>query len=88
MVIFSGLLKREFMENLLRYINKLNLNERRKFEIEGGISIGYIRKAASTEQRLGAEYCIAIEKATNREVTCEEIRPDIDWKYIREKESA
>lgn len=76
------------MESILSYINKLTPEERRVFEEVGGISISYIRKAASTGQRLGAEYCIAIEKATNREVICEEIRPDIDWKYIREKESA
>lgn len=74
------------MEKLLRYINKLGRKERSQFEQSGGVSISYIRKASSTGQRLGAEYCIAIEKATNREVTCEEIRPDIDWEYIRKGE--
>lgn len=79
-------LKRDSMEKLLRYINKLTLSEREAFEGRG-ISISYIRKAKSAEQRLSAEYCIAIEKATNREITCEEIRPDIDWNYIRRKEA-
>ena len=74
------------METLINYINNLSPFERKQFERRGGVSISYIRKAASTGQRLGAEYCIAIEKATKRLVTCEQIRPDIDWEYIRQKE--
>ncbi len=74
------------MEKLLSYINRLDLKQRKSFEEHGGVSIRYIRKASSTGQRLSAEYCIAIEKATDREIKCEEIRPDIDWKYIRSLE--
>lgn len=33
--------------------------------------------------RVPAEHCPAIEKATNRAVTCEELRPDVDWAYLR-----
>ncbi|MDT4679101.1 transcriptional regulator, partial [Escherichia coli] len=29
------------------------------------------------------ERCPAIEKATGGAVTCEELRPDIDWAYLR-----
>lgn len=35
-------------------------------------------------QRVPAERCIAIEKATNRHVRCEDLRPDIDWAYLRD----
>lgn len=31
-----------------------------------------------------AERCPAIERATNREVRCEDLRPDVDWAYLRE----
>lgn len=27
--------------------------------------------------------CIDIEKATNGAVRCEELRPDVDWAYLR-----
>lgn len=31
-----------------------------------------------------ADYCPAIERATQGQVTCEELRPDVDWGYLRE----
>lgn len=30
-----------------------------------------------------AEYCPAIERATNGAVRCEDLRPDVDWAYLR-----
>lgn len=30
-----------------------------------------------------AEYCPAIEKVTERLVTCEQLRPSVDWEYVR-----
>lgn len=30
-----------------------------------------------------AERCPAIEKATNGAVRCEDLRPDVDWAYLR-----
>lgn len=30
-----------------------------------------------------AERCPEIEKATGGEVKCEELRPDVDWAYLR-----
>lgn len=31
-----------------------------------------------------AERCPQIERATGRRVTCEELRPDVDWAYLRQ----
>ena len=30
-----------------------------------------------------AEHCLSIEKATSGEVRCEDLRPDVDWAYLR-----
>lgn len=30
-----------------------------------------------------AERCLEIEKITEGAVTCEELRPDVDWAYLR-----
>ena len=34
--------------------------------------------------RVPAEYCPAIEKATQGAVRCEDLRPDVDWAYLRQ----
>lgn len=34
--------------------------------------------------RVPAEYCPAIEKATAGTVRCEDLRPDVDWAYLRQ----
>ncbi|MCW9733721.1 helix-turn-helix domain-containing protein [Avibacterium sp. 20-15] len=41
--------------------------------------------AVSKWQKSGvpAERCPEIEKLTNGQVTCEELRPDIDWSVLR-----
>ena len=35
-------------------------------------------------ERVPAEHCPAIERATLRKVRCEELRPDVDWACLRE----
>lgn len=34
-------------------------------------------------KQIPAERCPEIEKAVNGAVTCEELRPDVDWAYLR-----
>lgn len=34
-------------------------------------------------RRVPADWCIDIERATGGLVTCEELRPDVDWAYLR-----
>jgi DNA-binding transcriptional regulator YdaS (Cro superfamily) len=34
------------------------------------------------------ERCPAIELATNKAVTCEELRPDFDWRYLADRTPA
>jgi len=35
------------------------------------------------DKQVPAERCPAIERATGGAVTCEELRPDVDWQFIR-----
>ena len=37
----------------------------------------------SGERPIPAEQCPAIERATNGQVKCEELRPDVDWAVLR-----
>ncbi len=38
---------------------------------------------ASGTRRVPAERCPAIERATGGAVRCEDLRPDVDWAYLR-----
>ncbi|WP_421883231.1 helix-turn-helix domain-containing protein [Methylibium sp.] len=37
----------------------------------------------NTDRRVPAEYCPAIERATDGAVRCEELRPDVEWAVVR-----
>lgn len=69
------------MQSLIDHINRLNLDDRAAFEMDSGTSIGYLRKARTVGQLLGAELCVNIERATNGEITRRDLRPD-DWHRI------
>lgn len=38
-------------------------------------------------RRVPAEHCPAIEGAVNGAVTCEQLRPDVDWAVLRNSEA-
>lgn len=74
------------MANLLDYINSLDSDGRVQFSLRCGTTLGYLRKAVSVGQRLKAELCINIERESGGAVTCELLRPDVDWKVLRKSE--
>lgn len=60
----------------------------RAIEIIGGPAkvgrlFGISPQAVCKWQRIPAERCIDIERATGGLVTCEELRPDVDWGFLR-----
>ncbi|AFU18670.1 MULTISPECIES: transcriptional regulator [Actinobacillus] len=46
-----------------------------------GISMRAVSKWGSN--RVPAEHCPEIERLTNGEVTCEQLRPDVNWAVLR-----
>lgn len=48
-----------------------------------GISPSLISQWANGIRPVPTERCPEIEKATSGLVTCEELRPDVDWAYLR-----
>lgn len=64
---------------------------KRAIEIVGsqkglGLAVGVVSQVVNNWLRRGnvpAEYCPAIERATAGRVRCEDIRPDVDWAYLR-----
>ena len=49
-----------------------------------GVSKAAMSQAVRDAKRqIPAHWCPAIEKATARQVRCEQLRPDVDWNYVR-----
>lgn len=71
------------MDKLLAYLNGLDKVARAEFCAACGTTERYLRKAVSVSQRLGAELCINIDRESGGQVTCEHLRPDVDWGYLR-----
>lgn len=69
------------MDKLLAYLNSLSKDDQDAFAKRCGTSVGYLRKACSINQRLGAELCSAIERESGGAVTRKHLRP-IDWKLV------
>lgn len=71
------------MEKLLAYLNNLAKVDRFEFSSRCETSEGYLRKAISKGQRLGVSLCINLERESRGVIRCEDLRPDIDWAYLR-----
>lgn len=76
------------MNELVHYLNSLPVEGREQFAKACGTSVGYLRKAASTGQRLGEALCVRISIESNGAVPCEVLRPDVDWSIYRKWASA
>ena len=71
------------MDELREYIKTLDAAEREAFSAAIGTSIGYLRKAISLGQCLNPAVVVEIERATRGKITAEQLRPDVDWAYVR-----
>lgn len=71
------------MKTLHAYLNSLPKSVRSDFIRRCGTSEGYLRKAISKGQSLGESLCINLERESSAAVRCEELRPDVDWEYLR-----
>jgi DNA-binding transcriptional regulator YdaS (Cro superfamily) len=73
------------METLREYLNSLDTSEQEDFAGRCETSLSYLRKAISIEQKIGERLVIAIERESGGKVRCEQLRPDVDWKYLSKR---
>ncbi|MET3052083.1 YdaS family helix-turn-helix protein [Pseudomonas alkylphenolica] len=69
--------------NLLDYIKGLDTAQVETLAASCKTSIGQLKQVAYGNRRASAGLAIAIDRVTSGRVTCEELRPDIDWPYLR-----
>ena len=69
--------------NLLTYIKGLDKPSLDGLAARCKTSVGQIKQVAYGNRRAGAGLAVCIERETEGAVTCESLRPDIDWGYLR-----
>ncbi len=71
------------METLRAFINALEPGAQAAFAVRCGTTVNYLRNAISSRKKLGESICINVERESLGSVRCEDLRPDVDWAYLR-----
>lgn len=71
------------VEALRTFLNSMTRAEQDEFAARCDTSIGYLRKAISTGERMRESLVINLERESGGVVLCESLRPDVDWAYLR-----
>lgn len=74
------------MDSLRSYLNSLPKDQQQAYAQRCGTTLNYLRKAISTNQRLGADLAVLLAKESDGAVAFDSIRPDVDWGYVRSTE--
>ena len=67
--------------DLKTYLDQRGSNRDRARAV--GLSEVIVSQWKTGARQVPAERCPAIERATNGAVRCEDLRPDVDWAYLR-----
>ncbi|MCG5072248.1 helix-turn-helix domain-containing protein [Paraburkholderia sp. RG36] len=71
------------MDTFHAYFKSLAKAEREKFAEAVGTSVAYLWQIAYKQRRCNESLAIEIEKASGQQVRVEDLRPDVDWAYLR-----
>lgn len=69
---------------LLEFIKSLTKVELDDFAKRCETTTGQLKQVARGHRRCGESLAINIERESKRVVTCEKLRDDVDWAYLRE----
>ncbi|MBV4519697.1 MULTISPECIES: transcriptional regulator [Pseudomonas] len=68
---------------LLDLIRSLEPTQLDALAERSGTSVGNLKQIAYGYRLAGPGLAINLDRESGRAVTCEELRPDIDWAYLR-----
>jgi DNA-binding transcriptional regulator YdaS (Cro superfamily) len=69
--------------SLKKYLKSLTQAEREALAVACDTSLGQLNQVAWGYRRAGETLAINIDRESGGKVTCEELRPDVDWAYLR-----
>jgi DNA-binding transcriptional regulator YdaS (Cro superfamily) len=73
---------------LLDYLKQFPVPERKNFAARCGTSLNYLQQVAYGNKQCGESLAINIDRESGAAVSCEELRPDCDWAYLRRGKKA
>ncbi|WP_109512567.1 transcriptional regulator [Pseudomonas ovata] len=68
---------------LYEYLKSLDKPSADGFALRCKTTVGQLRQVSYGNRRAAAGLAVDIERESQGKVTCEELRPDIDWAYLR-----
>jgi DNA-binding transcriptional regulator YdaS (Cro superfamily) len=68
---------------LKSYLETMTLEQRDAFAGRCGTTAGHLRNISYGYKPCGESLAINIERESEAAVSCEELRPDVDWAYLR-----
>ena len=78
----------QILRDYLKQISAEDQSAAEAFAEQCGTTLGQIRQVAGGHRRASANLCIAIEQASSGSIRCEDLRPDVDWAYLRNTKPA
>jgi DNA-binding transcriptional regulator YdaS (Cro superfamily) len=73
---------------LLEYMKTLDKAQLESLAKRCQTSVGQLKQVAYCNRRAGAGLAVNLERETQGAVTCESLREDIDWAYLRGSQAA
>ena len=64
-------------------MKKMPTHARRELAKKIGVGDDFLYQVLTGRKRASVQLCAALECETSREITCEELRPDLNWAVIR-----
>lgn len=69
---------------LKSYLAELTADERESLANRCHTSVGHLKNVAHGSRQCGESLAIDLDRETRGKVTCEDLRPDVDWAHLRE----
>ena len=74
--------------DLKTYLKSLPVGDRKALAERCDTSLQHLKNIADGFRKCGEKLAIEIEKNSSGAVTCEELRDDVDWAYLRGSQAA
>lgn len=71
------------MSQLKSYLMSMPLSDREDFAKRCETTWPFLRNVMYGQRSAGEKLCISIERESGGAVHCEDLRPDVDWAYLR-----